>query len=96
MANDDRFRNSYDPTQSGRNGYIAEPSDTDELPVMPRQLLMLTDGDLEFVFAGYDDQENPTVADNKIGPFPVVAGMTFNYAARYLTTGTTAQVLVVY
>lgn len=92
----ERFPNNFaDPTQSGRNGYVYTPHDTEPLPILSRQVRILTDGDLEFVFAGYSDEDEPTLADHKI-TIPVSAGMELNYVLRYITTGTTAEVLVVY
>lgn len=89
--------NTSDITQSGRNGYIATPSDTEALPILSRQIRLLSDGDVEIVFAGYRDERDnqPTIAD-AILLENLPAGTELNYAIRYLGERTTAQVLVVY
>lgn len=98
MPAEERFRNNYsDPTQSGRDGFIAAPSDTEEQPFISRQLRLITEGDVEFVFAGYNDAGEPApTIDDKILLSGLPAGTELNYAVRYICTGTTAQVLVVY
>jgi hypothetical protein len=95
MANDDRFRNNSDPTQSGRNGFVPTPSNTEELPHISRQIWVTADGNLSFVFAGYGDEDAPVLAD-AVGPYAVKAGQLFNYAVRFITEDTTAELLVIY
>lgn len=94
MASDDLFRNNSDPTQSARNGYEAIPSDTEELPVISREILITADGDLEFVWAGYKGDEIDPDNDKQL--LAVLKGDRYPWALRYVTLGTTAGVYVVY
>lgn len=92
----DRYgRHPADVTAPARQGYIPTPNDSADLPEIGRGLFVVEEGDIQFVFAGYeDDPTDPSV--DVILLEAVAANTILPFAVRRIGEATTATVLVLY